>query len=140
MDRHGASAISSACARRRVQREVKTARGSVSVLRWIDKRGVNARTFERKFCDAMGMVPKQYARAMRFRDAYRDLVSSGTEARRYLDAYYDQSHFYRDFRNFTGASPGMKIAGLLESETRICDHLMSSRISQQRDSAFENIG
>ena len=106
-------------------REVQTARGSVSVLRWIEERGVNARTFERKFCDAMGMVPKQYARVMRFRHAYRDLISEpDAHGARYLDTYYDQSHFHRDFKYFTGVSPRIKSRGLFQQETSISDQLL----------------
>ncbi|MGH8177442.1 MAG: helix-turn-helix domain-containing protein [Steroidobacter sp.] len=57
----------------------------------------------------IGLSPKAYARMFRFRRVV-DLVQSG----RRLDwsqvamscGYYDQSHFNREFREFTGMTPG----------------------------------
>lgn len=62
--------------------------------------------FEKRFRMRIGATPRQYASVIRLRHLikrYSSLVSL-TEAS-YEAGYFDQSHFIKDFRLFTGQSP-----------------------------------
>ncbi|GEP94718.1 helix-turn-helix domain-containing protein [Chitinophaga cymbidii] len=63
--------------------------------------------FEKRFRARVGATPKQYASIVRLRNLIRKHTSypSLTEAS-YEAGYFDQSHFIRDFRLFTGQTPG----------------------------------
>jgi AraC-like DNA-binding protein len=76
---------------------------------------------ERLFLKYVGYTPKSYFRLLRFNRALRqihrrkDFLTSIA-----LDCgYYDQSHFIKDFKQFTGLSPGRfepdqhKVSGFL---------------------------
>lgn len=62
--------------------------------------------FEKRFRNRIGATPKQYASIVRLRSLITGYssYSSLTEAS-YTAGYFDQSHFIRDFRLFTGHSP-----------------------------------
>jgi AraC-like DNA-binding protein len=62
--------------------------------------------FEKRFRALVGSTPKQYASIVRLRSLIHNYPSytSLTEAS-YEAGYFDQSHFIRDFRLFTGRSP-----------------------------------
>ncbi|HEY4111351.1 helix-turn-helix transcriptional regulator [Puia sp.] len=63
--------------------------------------------FEKRFRSLVGSTPKQYASIVRLRQLIRNYpaYSSLTEAS-YAAGYFDQSHFIKDFRLFTGRAPG----------------------------------
>jgi AraC-like DNA-binding protein len=69
--------------------------------------GVSPRTLQRLCLDLFGFAPKRLIRRQRFLDTlgtFRAAVGQSLEAA--LDpAYFDQAHFYRDFRDFMGMSP-----------------------------------
>jgi AraC-like DNA-binding protein len=62
--------------------------------------------FEKRFRGLVGSTPKQYASIVRLRGLIQNYpsYSSLTEAS-YEAGYFDQSHFIKDFRHFTGRSP-----------------------------------
>jgi AraC-like DNA-binding protein len=62
-----------------------------------------------QFHEQIGLPPKTLARILRFRHALRCLEHSGDVrwSEIALDCgYYDQAHFIREFRAFTGSAPG----------------------------------
>ncbi len=69
---------------------------------------LSARQLERRFLAVVGLRPKAYARIVRLRRSI-ELLHSGDTASfaEYAHAagYYDQAHFNRDFKAFTGLSP-----------------------------------
>lgn len=69
---------------------------------------IGRRHFERQFIAAVGLSPKQYARIARFQHilslAEQKRYNSLTDLA-YAGDFYDQAHFIRDFRAFTGFSP-----------------------------------
>jgi AraC-like DNA-binding protein len=72
--------------------------------------GLSPRRFIRLFRDSVGMSPKAYGRIQRFQAALPLIDCSETVdwADVAFDCgYYDQSHFIRDFRTFTGFSPSV---------------------------------
>jgi AraC-like DNA-binding protein len=69
--------------------------------------GLSERQFERRFLRRVGLTPKRYASLRRFERAVALASTSPSLTDAALDAgYYDQAHFIRDFRRFTGAAPG----------------------------------
>jgi AraC-like DNA-binding protein len=70
---------------------------------------VSHRHFIVRFAAAVGLTPKRYARLVRFGRALRRLERQPETpwAELAQDAgYADQAHFNRDFRSFSGISPG----------------------------------
>jgi len=69
---------------------------------------MSVRNFERKCKERLGMPAKMYARIARFHKAYKILESrpiiSWTDLT-YEVGYYDQTHFIKDFKEFTGLTP-----------------------------------
>ena len=85
--------------------------GSPTAVHEIVKQsGYSHRRFITLFSRAVGLTPKMYARVMRFQRALRRVTTSeGRES--WIDVasaagYSDQSHFNREFREFTGVTPG----------------------------------
>jgi AraC-like DNA-binding protein len=72
------------------------------------------------------MTPKKYARIVRFKHSYHRLVASEGTRRLadHLDGDYDQSHFNKEFRHFTGVAPSELLASRLASSTAITEHLL----------------
>lgn len=69
---------------------------------------MSVRNFERKCKERLGMPAKMYARIARFHKAYKILESrpviSWTDLT-YEVGYYDQTHFIKDFKEFTKLTP-----------------------------------
>ena len=70
---------------------------------------MSRRTFERKFLEEVGVSPKLYARIRRF--GYTCSLMAGNRDADMMKAlhrggYYDQSHFIKDFKYFSGRTPG----------------------------------
>jgi len=81
--------------------------GMVTVAEIASKAGVGERQLERLFKKYIGLSPKYYARIIRFNYIFqliKSKKSSWTEIV-YQSGYYDQSHFIRNFKAFTGEDP-----------------------------------
>ncbi|WP_443947059.1 DUF6597 domain-containing transcriptional factor [Pedobacter sp. AW1-32] len=81
--------------------------GSVSVRELCNAGGKNERQLQRLFKRYVGLSPKYYARIIRFNYIF-ELIKKGEmswAAIVYRSGYYDQSHFIRDFKCFTGEDP-----------------------------------
>ena len=68
----------------------------------------NRRRLERKFSKSVGLGPKQFARIIRFQTALKMLLNNEIEnltSLAYENEYYDQAHFIKDFKEFTGINP-----------------------------------
>ncbi len=69
--------------------------------------GLSERQLERRFLQRVGVTPKRFATLRRFERAIASARTAPSLTAVALDAgYYDQSHFVREFRRFTGVSPG----------------------------------
>jgi AraC-like DNA-binding protein len=108
--------------------------GSTPILDWAKSARVDSRSLERSFCATTGMTPKQYARVIRFKRTYHALISRNLPRpmSHLLDGFYDQSHFNREFRHFTGMAPGAKLAGNDENAMSVTDHLLRAELTPPR--------
>jgi AraC-like DNA-binding protein len=62
--------------------------------------------FEKRFRRVVGASPKQYASLVRLNGVIRSSLNNKTLSETAFDAgYFDQSHFNKDFKTFTGQTP-----------------------------------
>lgn len=82
--------------------------GQVKVEEMAEKLNINRRKLERKFNTNVGLSPKQLSKIIRLQTALKQL-NQNTELSltelAYQSGYFDQSHFIKDFKAFTGISP-----------------------------------
>jgi AraC-like DNA-binding protein len=109
-------------------RHIHATRGVVSILEWARQTGVDSRHLERSFARDFGMTPKKYARVVRFKHLYRRLLGTprGMSLASQIGAFYDQSHFNREFRYFTGTAPSVLLEGRGTEDFSVSDHLLRS--------------
>jgi AraC-like DNA-binding protein len=114
----------------RLLERIRMTRGSQSILQWAREHRIDPRTLERRFVAQMGMTPKQFARIERFKYSYHRLGNRQPgKWRTYLEAYYDESHFNREFKNFLGMSPMTWLNHRAGFRTTIADHLLEGELS-----------
>ncbi len=85
-----------------------TANGQLSVEELSRQTDINRRQLERKFSSVIGLSPKQLSKAIRLQAALKMLLDrkfTRLTALAYEGEYYDQAHFIKDFREFTGLTP-----------------------------------
>lgn len=81
---------------------------NISISNFCDKFGINLRKLERIFNKYIGVSPKVVHKLARYQGIcnqliHQDNVDLTFEA--YQSNYYDQTHFLKDFKSFTGCSP-----------------------------------
>ena len=80
----------------------------ISLQKIQNQLNLSERSLERLFHQYIGISPKVFARIVRFQKALTEMrnksFSKFTDIA-YNNSYADQSHFIRDFKEFTGASP-----------------------------------
>lgn len=83
-------------------------RGNLSCQMLQGLTNTTKKTMERNFMNYHGMKPKTYLRIIRFNFARRamehSLKTNLTELAHHL-GYFDQSHFIKDFKRFSGGTP-----------------------------------
>ncbi|MNC31375.1 Helix-turn-helix domain protein [compost metagenome] len=69
--------------------------------------GYTSRYIRKKFDDYMGISPKLYSRIIRFQQVLHHLVvlRSWDYDQSGINGYYDQSHFLKEFKQFTMLTP-----------------------------------
>jgi AraC-like DNA-binding protein len=108
----------------RLMRDILTQRGSLSIMNWSCEHRIDTRRLERRFGDAVGITPKRYARVIRFKHSYQQLLAHPGATSMHMDGYYDQSHFNKEFKHFLGVAPTVWLGGKLQPATCVCDHLL----------------
>jgi AraC-like DNA-binding protein len=80
--------------------------GQLTVENIVQQAGISSRQAERKFREYAGMSPKLFTRLIRFHASlqWAGANCSLTEIA-YRSGYFDQSHFIREFKQFSGISP-----------------------------------
>lgn len=92
----------------RVTRKIYELRGVFRIEDLAQEFNISARQIERLFQQKVGLSPNVFGRLIRFQSAVamkvNDLTLSLTDLS-HEAGYYDQSHFIKDFRDFSGLSP-----------------------------------
>jgi AraC-like DNA-binding protein len=87
---------------------ILTASGQLSVDELSKLVNINRRQLERKFSSNIGLSPKQLSKTIRLQATLKMLLNkkfTSLTALAYEGAYYDQAHFIKDFKEFTGLTP-----------------------------------
>ena len=82
--------------------------GSITVRFLLERLHISERQFEKRFSQTVGVPPQFYIRVKRFNEAIRLLKTAQFERLTevaYALNFYDQSHFIRDVKEFSGISP-----------------------------------
>jgi len=90
-------------------RGMQTAPTDLRIAQIQTSTGYSPRRFTTLFSDAVGLTPKLYSRINRLRSVVERVARGGEVAWADLASeygYYDQSHLTRDFREFSGVTPG----------------------------------
>jgi len=86
---------------------ILSSKGTASIGEICQKAKISERSLERFFRHHVGLTPKYFSRIIRFSNIFK-LIEDGDPSWvdvAYLTGYYDQSHFIRDFKAFTGEEP-----------------------------------
>ncbi len=96
---------------RMIKSSVKTIlnlEGKLSVTELSKTVNNNRRQLERRFSAVIGLSPKQMAKIIRLQAVINTMLSKDFDsltALAYEGDYFDQAHFIKDFKEFTGVSP-----------------------------------
>jgi len=84
-----------------------TTKGSASISQLLKEDQTKRRQLERMFVKQIGVSPKQLGKLIRLQSALKRLLNEEESLTQiaYDSDYYDQSHFIKDFKEFTGVSP-----------------------------------
>jgi AraC-like DNA-binding protein len=89
-------------------RRIQSTNGLTPVRVLCQELGHSKQHIERKFKDRLGLSPKSLSRILRFQSVYHRLMAQPGRSISWqdpLDLYYDQAHFIKEFKHFTGFSP-----------------------------------
>jgi AraC-like DNA-binding protein len=89
-------------------RFIHTNSGSIQVKDLLEYLHLSERQFERRFTQTVGLSPHVYIRVKRFNEAIRLIKTRQFERLTdvaYALNFYDQSHFIRDIKAFSGMTP-----------------------------------
>lgn len=79
--------------------------GLIRINDLCDEIGYSRRYLFAKFADHVGLSPKEYSCLVRFNRIYKS-INLNPIAGQNDEAYHDQSHLIREFKKFTGFTPG----------------------------------
>ncbi|RKF17473.1 AraC family transcriptional regulator [Alginatibacterium sediminis] len=82
-------------------------KGSTSISQILKEDLSKRRQLERMFIKQIGVSPKQLGKLIRLQSALKAMLNEDESLTNiaYQNDYYDQSHFIKDFKEFTGVSP-----------------------------------
>lgn len=113
--------------------------GHVDISGMQQESGLSVKQFERRFKAIAGFPPKYFARIARFQGIKERYISSRFQTMTslaYSCNYYDQSHFNREFKEFSGVQPlqYFKLTGRENTElTRRSHNSANTREQRQFD-------
>ena len=87
---------------------ILTANGQLPIDELSKQTNINRRQLQRKFSSTIGLSPKQLSKTIRLQATLKMLLNkkfTSLTALAYEGEYYDQAHFIKDFKEFTGLTP-----------------------------------
>ncbi len=85
-----------------------TSKGTASITTILKKDLSKRRQLERNFKKQIGVSPKQLGKVIRLQTALKMMLNKKTDSLTtiaYQSDYFDQAHFTKDFKEFTGVNP-----------------------------------
>jgi len=87
--------------------KITSSKGKITIKELEKKTGYSSRWLNMKFAEKLGISPKNLSTIIRF-NQYYNAVANNNEVdfmqNAFYDHYYDQSHFLKEFKRFTGQS------------------------------------
>ncbi len=87
---------------------ILTANGQLSINELSKQNNINRRQLVRKFSSTIGLSPKQLSKTIRLQATLKTLLTKNITSLTdlaYENKYYDQAHFIKEFKAFTGLTP-----------------------------------
>jgi AraC-like DNA-binding protein len=94
---------------RRCLQQAQASPDTLTVKQLTDEAGVSQRHLSRKFLQFIGLSPKEYLRVNRFIKSLHHLKRYPARSLTHIayeSGYYDQAHCIRDYKTYTGHTPG----------------------------------
>jgi len=91
-------------------KRIRETNGLVTIKKLEQETGYSSRWLHMKFDEKIGVSPKSLCSIARFQMIYHTLINRPERIatdRSYYHIYYDQSHFIREFKRFTGMAPSI---------------------------------
>ncbi|MGZ3853826.1 MAG: DUF6597 domain-containing transcriptional factor [Flavisolibacter sp.] len=88
--------------------QITASKGKLTVKELEKKTGYSSRWLNMKFDEKLGISLKNLSSIIRFKEYYKTFIDPLKDSRSrkdYYELYYDQSHFIKDFKRFTGLPP-----------------------------------
>jgi transcriptional regulator GlxA family with amidase domain len=92
-------------------------KGQVTIEALAGQMQTSRRQLERRFSTVIGLSPKQLSKIIRLQATLKMMEQkqfTSLTALAYENGYFDQAHFIKDFKEFTGLSPKQFYAGNLK--------------------------
>lgn len=86
-------------------RQITATNGLISINQLEKEIGYSSRWLNIKFSNQLGTSPKNLGALLRFKQVYQAYTSEQDLKGMIYQYYYDQSHFLKAFKRFTGATP-----------------------------------
>jgi AraC-like DNA-binding protein len=87
-------------------RSIRHAGGNLRIKELLHELHISQDAFEKRFRKTTGASPKQFASIVRLRGLIGRADTGTLTALAYEAGYFDQAHFIKDFKSFTGKTPG----------------------------------
>lgn len=85
---------------------IKSANGAIKMKDLANSLYISPDAFEKRFRKTIGTTPKQFTKIIRLRSLIKHYDNSKSLTENSLDAgYFDQAHFIKDFKSFSGQAP-----------------------------------
>lgn len=87
---------------------ILTANGQFPIGKLSKQNDINRRQLVRKFSSDIGLSPKQLSKTIRLQSTLKKMLNNpvpSLTALAYDNMYYDQAHFIKEFKEFTGLTP-----------------------------------
>lgn len=88
--------------------KINSSKGKTTIKELEKKTGYSSRWLNMKFNEKLGVSPKNLSSVIRFSQYYQALINGSQTTfskKDFYELYYDQSHFIKDFKRFTGLPP-----------------------------------
>lgn len=87
--------------------KITSSKGKITIKELERKTGYSSRWLNMKFTEKLGISPKNLSTVLRFKQYYNAVANNDERSfmkNDFYDFYYDQSHFMKEFKRFTGLS------------------------------------
>lgn len=84
---------------------IQQRRGNIRVTALANELFISQSAFERRFRKAVGATPKKFAAIVRMKNVLNNLTNVPIAHAGYQAGFYDQAHFIKEFKTFTGTTP-----------------------------------